>query len=146
MAATLNDWVENRTVDQADNPVLQGNFAPVAQELDLKTLEVVGELPAELNGTLLRDGPNPIVPGPQYHWFSGEGMLHAIRLENGIAKSYRNRWIRTSEVEGHLGLLAAPAMSPELLIQGSGGVNVIAHAGRVLALGELGYPLSLIHI
>lgn len=143
MAATLNDWVENRTVDQADNPVLQGNFAPVTQELDLKTLEVVGELPAELNGTLLRDGPNPIAPGPQYHWFSGEGMLHAIRLENGIAKSYRNRWIRTSEVEGHLGLPAAPAMSPELLIQGSGGVNVIAHAGRVLALGELGYPFEM---
>lgn len=143
MSATLNDWVDNKVVAIEDNPVLQGNFAPVNTECELTELEVVGELPAELNGMLLRDGPNPINPGKQYHWFSGEGMLHAIRLENGVASSYRNRFIRTTKVEQELGHSAVAGLEPELLIQGSGGVNVIQHAGKVLALGELGYPYEV---
>ena len=36
------------------------------------------------------------------HWFDGDGMLHGIRLRDGKAEWYRNRWIRTK-------LLAAPS-------------------------------------
>lgn len=143
MTTTLNDWVENRTVDPASNPVLQGNFAPVSQEIDLEELEVLGTLPQALNGTLLRNGPNPVNPGPQHHWFSGEGMLHALRISNGKVERYRNRWIRSPQVADSKGLAPAPACDPELMIQGSGGVSVVAHAGRILAPGELGYPFEM---
>lgn len=143
MATTLNDWVENKTVEPKNNPVLQGNFAPITKEIDLEALEVVGELPTELNGTLLRNGPNPVDPGEQYHWFSGEGMLHALRINDGKVERYRNRWIRSPQIEQSKGLAAAPACEPALLIQGSGGVNVVAQGGRVLALGELGYPFEM---
>lgn len=143
MAATLNDWVKNKNVDPEDNPVLQGNFAPVAQELDLEELEIVGELPKDLQGTLLRNGPNPVDPGRQYHWFSGEGMLHALRLKNGRVERYRNRWIRSPQLEQSKGFAAAPACEPATLIQGSGGVNIVFHSGRLLALGELGYPFEM---
>ena len=36
------------------SPYLEGNFAPVEEELTAHDLEVRGELPRELNGRLLR--------------------------------------------------------------------------------------------
>ena len=44
------------------NPYLEGNFAPVAEEISATDLPVVGELPVELDGLSLRNGPNPIAP------------------------------------------------------------------------------------
>ena len=62
MTTKLNDMVMNAPLLPQDNPILQGNFAPVDEELDRHDLEVIGTLPPELNGTLLRDGPNPVNP------------------------------------------------------------------------------------
>ena len=63
------------------NPYLEGNFAPVLEErTDDHALEVTGVVPPDLEGALLRNGPNPLsVPDDpaDYHWFSGDGMLHA---------------------------------------------------------------------
>ena len=143
MTAHLNDLVENKALAPEDNPVLQGNFAPVDRELTLDQLEVVGQLPKELTGTLLRNGPNPVDPQPNHHWFNGDGMLHAIKLENGKALGYRNRWVRTEDLEEKSGLKAAPVSATQLLVQGSGNVNVVYHGGRVLALPEIGLPYEL---
>ena len=57
---------------------------------------MTGAIPPELDGLLLRNGPNPILdPDPAaYHWFLGDGMLHGIELRGGKAR-YRNRWVRT---------------------------------------------------
>ncbi|HET6334589.1 MAG TPA: carotenoid oxygenase family protein, partial [Polyangiales bacterium] len=131
-----------------DNPYLQGNFAPVAKESTLveKELRVHGTIPKGLHGTLLRNGPNPageIADPNKHHWFVGDAMLHAVRFEDGRALSYRNRWVRTSRVEEKIGLTAAPKSPHETPIQGSGAVNVIEHAGRVLALGEVGLPYQM---
>ena len=41
----------------------------------------------------MRYGANPRTPSA--HWFTGEGMLHAVRLEDGRAAWYRNRYVRT---------------------------------------------------
>ena len=41
---------------------LSGNYGPVADEVTAFDLPVIGELPAELNGRYLRNGPNPIEP------------------------------------------------------------------------------------
>jgi carotenoid cleavage dioxygenase-like enzyme len=70
------------------------NLAPIPMECDAPHLNITGELPRELNGTLYRNGPNPQFEAPGAHWFVGDGMLHAFHLENGRA-SYRNRWVRT---------------------------------------------------
>ena len=47
----------------------------------------------ELDGRLLRIGPNPVVdPDPAtYHWFTGDGMVHGLWLRDGKASTYRNR-------------------------------------------------------
>ena len=69
------------------NPYLEDNYAPVSEQLFERQLQIVGELPKELNGLYLRNGPNPMqsVNNKKHHWFSGEGMLHGLRLEEGEA-------------------------------------------------------------
>jgi carotenoid cleavage dioxygenase len=86
-------------------------------ECDAPNLPVSGELPRELNGWLYRNGPNPqFAPRGPYHWFAGDGMLHAFHVENGRV-SYRNRWVRTpkwqlehAEGEGLSGAFGHPRL------------------------------------
>lgn len=82
------------------NPYLLGTFAPVAHEIACPLTEVVhGAIPRDLHGAYVRNGPNPqYAPDGRYHWFDGDGMLHAVRFENGRA-FYTNRYIRTSGYE-----------------------------------------------
>jgi carotenoid cleavage dioxygenase len=128
----------------AVNPYLEGNFAPVEREQTFDRLRVSGELPRELTGVLLRNGPNPVgAVDAKHHWFIGDAMLHAIEIADGGARAYRNRFVRTPAIERSLGLAAAPRSSQPLPLQGSGNVNVIEHAGRILALPEVGLPYEL---
>jgi carotenoid cleavage dioxygenase-like enzyme len=61
------------------SPYLLGNFAPVHDELDLRDLEVIDELPPALRGVFVRVGPNPQhPPRGRYHWFDGDGMVHSV--------------------------------------------------------------------
>ncbi|MDH4363752.1 MAG: carotenoid oxygenase family protein [Acidimicrobiia bacterium] len=85
------------------NRYLEGNYGPVADEVTAFDLEVIGELPPELEGRYLRNGPNPLsVPDEAtHHWFAGDGMVHGVRLRGGRAEWYRNRYVgskRLSEI------------------------------------------------
>ena len=73
------------TTDAAANPYLEGNFAPVTEELTVEDLPVTGAVPEQLTGRYLRNGPNPVEPVDPvtYHWFTGTGMAHGVRLEGG---------------------------------------------------------------
>jgi carotenoid cleavage dioxygenase-like enzyme len=81
-----------------DNHYLAGNFAPVEQELTAFDLPVTGEIPAELEGRWLRNGPNPDSPvdAKMHHWFLGNGMVHGVRLRGGKAEWYRNRYVASA--------------------------------------------------
>jgi carotenoid cleavage dioxygenase-like enzyme len=132
------------TAVRGPNPYLTGNFAPVRDELTVTVpLPVEGAIPPELEGMLLRNGPNPaVVDDPDtYHWFSGDGMVHAIELRHGAAVSYRNRWVRTRKLSAEVG--TAPPPGPVEPIDGSANTHVIFHAGRILALIESGFPHRL---
>jgi carotenoid cleavage dioxygenase-like enzyme len=61
------------------NRYLRGNYAPVSEEVTAYDLPVIGELPVELEGRYLRNGPNPLKPpdDASHHWFMGDGMVHA---------------------------------------------------------------------
>jgi carotenoid cleavage dioxygenase-like enzyme len=89
--------------DQADlSPYLRGNYAPVADELDVDDLPITGALPGALDGRYLRNGPNPAFPPiGRYHLFDGDGMLHGVELRGGRA-SYRNRWVRSKGLDAEL--------------------------------------------
>ena len=47
-----------RNLRESDNVFLKGNWYPV-DESSSDNLEVIGEIPQELNGLFLRNGPNP---------------------------------------------------------------------------------------
>ena len=128
----------------ADEPFLRGYYAPLLAECDAPHLPISGEMPRELNGSLYRNGPNPqFAPRGPYHWFAGDGMLHAFHVENGRV-AYRNRWVRTPkwqlenvEGEGLSGSFGNPRFSdPRIIALGSSVANthVVWHAGKLLAL------------
>ena len=74
---------------RSDDPHLTGNFAPIGSEIDADELEVVaGEIPEDLFGTYIRNGPNPRYEPVSYNYpLEGDGMLHAIRFEGGRASN-----------------------------------------------------------
>jgi carotenoid cleavage dioxygenase len=133
-------------VTVAANPYLQGNFAPVHEEVTATELPVRGQVPAALDGRYLRNGPNPVsAPEPgAYHWFTGDGMVHGVRLRDGRAEWYRNRWVRSAPVARALGEEPRPG-AVHAGMDFAPNTNVIGHAGRTFALVEAGarpYELS----
>jgi carotenoid cleavage dioxygenase len=122
-----------------ESPYLAGNFAPVHEEVTEADLPVSGSLPEELEGRYLRNGPNPVVaPEPSsYHWFTGDGMVHGIRLRGGRAEWYRNRWVRSAAVAQALGEQPRPG-PVHAGMDFAANTNVIGHAGRTWAIVEAG--------
>ena len=117
---------------------LHGPFAPIQQEYTLTDLEVAGTIPRYLDGRYLRNGPNPIgeIDPDRSHWFIGDGMVHGIRIRDGKAEWYRNRWVRSPHAAKELG---EPAPSGHYGLYPLGAnTNVIGHAGKTLALIEGG--------
>ncbi|MDT5048317.1 MAG: hypothetical protein QOG75_4205 [Mycobacterium sp.] len=129
------------TVDaQTVFPVFRtGNYAPVHDELTAFDLPVEGSIPAELNGWYLRNGPNP--RSGAGHWCVGDGMVHGIRLENGRAAWYRNRWVRTESFEHPI-----PPYNDDgsrNLHSSIANTHVVRHAGKTLALMEFSLPYEI---
>jgi carotenoid cleavage dioxygenase-like enzyme len=116
----MTDIAERRT---NDNPYLAGNMAPVEQEVTAFDLSVTGEIPTELKGRWLRNGPNPMdeVDAAKHHWFMGSGMVHGVRLRGGKAEWYRNRYVDPTEGKGP-------------------NTNVGGFAGTTWAMVEAGQP------
>ncbi|WP_423195656.1 MULTISPECIES: carotenoid oxygenase family protein [unclassified Cupriavidus] len=136
------------------HPYLSGNFAPLLVECDAHDLPVVGTLPRELHGTLYRNGPNPqFAPRDNdYHWFTGDGMIHAFHIADGRVR-YRNRWVQTDKFkleraagQALFGSWGNPATSDPAVLDQSGNLantNIVWHGGRLLALEEAHAPVEL---
>jgi carotenoid cleavage dioxygenase len=151
MATTLEragHWVsrqaQKRVPYNAVNRYLEGPFAPVREEVTATALTVTGRLPRELNGLYARIGANPMeVANPAtHHWFLGDGMVHGVRLRDGKALWYRNRWVGTDSVRQRLGRPLAPG--PRLGTLDVVNTNIVGHAGRIWALVEsVALPVEL---
>ena len=113
-----------------------GGYRPVTAEVTVENPRVLGELPRSLNGSLLRIGPNPLHrPDPRrYNVFDGDAMLHGVRLRDGNAEWYRNRWLRTDSAAKALGELPTPG--PRRCLSDNANGSIVQHAGRTLALGD----------
>ena len=139
VAAVRRSLMSNNAV----NPFLTGVHTPMQAEKTLTALKVTGTIPAELDGTYVRIGPNPIKPpnAAAYHWFMGDGMIHGVRLRGGKAEWYRNRWIRSTTVSTALG--EAPAPGPRHLFE-TVNTNIVPHAGSTWAITEAGsFPVRV---
>jgi len=117
----------------------RGNFRPVTEELTAFDLPVSGALPVELHGLFVRNGPNPAAQST--HWFLGDGMVHGLRVEDGVARWYRNRFVRTRRLTEGASAFAADGSRD--FTAGMANTNVIQHGGRLLALEEASFPYEL---
>lgn len=124
---------------ESPNPYLEGQFAPVQEETTTFDLSWSGNIPGHLDGRYVRIGPNPVVrPTGDYHWFLGDGMVHGLRLRDGKAEWYRNRFVRSGLVSDALGEPRRNGARAHAAMDYSPNTNVIGHAGRTLALVEAG--------
>jgi carotenoid cleavage dioxygenase-like enzyme len=130
-----------------DHPYRTGPWRPQLTERSAENLDVVGEIPADLDGVYLRNTENPVHPAIEiYHPFDGDGMVHAVGFRDGKA-FYRNRFIRTdgfvAEQEAGkplwAGLAEDPARSPSRTGWGARGrlkdassTDVVLHNGVAL--------------
>lgn len=113
--------------------------APIEREVESEDLVVSGRIPAELEGSYVRNGPNPRGASP--HWFVGDGMLHGIRLSGGRAQRYANRWVRTKTFE--TGAQPIGLTGKVDLRAGVSNTSVVEHAGRMFALVESSFPCEV---
>ena len=123
--------------DAATSWWMQGNYAPIRDEISVSDLAVDGEIPMALRGSYVRNGFNP--PGAvPFHWFFGAGMVHGFDIADGRI-AYRNRYVRTPYLEHDMDLMMA--MSD--LRSSPANTNIIRHAGRMLALEEAHLPWQI---
>ena len=158
-AATMRGAPPSQAADAGDvtwtssDPYLSGNFLPVQREVDAGDLPVIaGRIPPDLSGAYMRNGPNPLFKPINYTYpMDGDGMIHAVYLDNGRAR-YRNRFVQTSSlaVERRAGravyggLMGPLPVDPALLHPGDNAgpyrngafISVMRHGGHLLALDE----------
>jgi carotenoid cleavage dioxygenase len=117
---------------------LQRGFAPVTTEVEAFDLPVVGALPLELSGLYVRNGSNPRT-GTSPHWFFGDGMVHGMRLDEGRAAWYRNRYVHTPLYEASAGFGSGPPGGTNT----QSNVSCIRNGTALLTSGEVGLPFQL---
>ena len=144
----------------SDDPYLNGNFAPVGPELDAADLPVIaGRIPPDLSGAYMRNGPNPLFKPISYTYpMDGDGMIHAVYLDNGRAR-YRNRFVATTSlaVERRAGravyggLAHIVRVDPALVrpgehpgpVKNGAFISVLRHGDHLLALDETSHAYEL---
>ncbi len=136
------------------NPYLRGFHAPTVHETTAVDLPVAeGELPRDLYGAYVRNGPNSVYkPSNLYHWFDGDGMVHGVYLRDGKA-TYRSRLVRTACLADEIrrGVAMWPGImgpfdfeAPRHYLKDTANTDVIYHNGAILALWYMcGEPYRL---
>ena len=95
MNSTLINELKSTLPQDDDHPYRTGPWQPNMCEFDALAPRVIGEIPADLKGTYIRNTENPVHDSiGRYHPFDGDGMLHSISFDNGQCE-YRNRFIQT---------------------------------------------------
>lgn len=129
-----------------------GVSEPQPDEYDYQVDDIDGVIPAELCGTLYRNGPGrweDHTGRPLRHLFDGDGMLSAFSIRDGKVH-YRNRYVRTRHYLGKSGTMHLGTSAPGGWRKNIGktppnlaNTNIIEHAGRLYALWEGGSPYEI---
>ncbi len=137
------------------NEYLEGNFAPVTEEVTLPCTEIKGEIPTDLAGYFLRNGPNnqfEPISNELYHPFDGDGMIHQLEFKDGKA-TYRNRWIETpgflrerkegKSIWGGFSTIGKIETPPDMPMKNLANTALAFHNGKLLATWEAGSPFEI---
>lgn len=132
-----------------------GMMRSLPREHGFEPLRIEGRLPAELDGTLYRNGAMQFDQfGSRYsHWFEGDGGVMAVRF-NGSAAQGSVRLVETEGLAAErkagklLSSWSAPwltratnAWSGKMKVQAN--TNALPYDGKLLALMESGLPYEL---
>ena len=92
----MSNTTRERIVDATTTPGAALGLSTLDREVVVDELELSGELPSWLAGSLLRTGPAKFEIGEQRmrHWFDGLAMLHRFTLEHRRV-SYGNRFLQS---------------------------------------------------
>ncbi|AYF75488.1 carotenoid oxygenase family protein [Nocardia yunnanensis] len=133
------------------------DYLPLYDEYDYDIDEFEGSIPADLRGSLYRNGPGKLDAGGQQlgHLFDGDGMISKFAITDGKVR-YRNRFVRTKHYHRSLTTTAgAPYRALGTLRPGGvlanalrfpanvANTGVVMHAGKLLALWEGGPPTEI---
>ncbi len=113
----------------------------MTEERTLTDLKVTGSIPRELDGRYVRNGANPL-SGFSEHPFLGDGMVHGVRLRDGKAVWYRNRFVKTPFIANQSLNIFDPAVAMDMKAS-KANTHVVGHAGKILALEEGHFPYVL---
>jgi len=134
------------TLKKNNHPYLNGAWTPNFTEYTASDMEVIGEIPIDIDGVYVRNTENPVQdPIGNYHPFDGDGMLHSMSFRDGKAE-YRNRFVRTkgfnAEQEAGEALWTGIANNPKKSkrpgwgaqghVKDSSSTDVVIHAGKIL--------------
>lgn len=120
-----------------------------AAEMLSGVASIEGRWPAELGGVFYRNGPARFeLGGERYrHWFDGDGMVHAWRIDAGRVH-HEARFVRTHKYveESAAGQFLYPTFGTEIERRPLGNndtinvanTNAVPHAGKLYALWEGG--------
>ena len=133
-----------------------GGFRSLPEEHDGRVEDIDGTVPGWLRGTLFRNGSGRNQLGGEWfpHWFDGDGMISAVRFDQGGMR-FANRYVRTDNYRDetaagrirHRGFgKMRPGGVPANAFRQPANVSntsVLMHGGRLLSLWEGGPPFSL---
>ena len=126
-------------------------FRPVDKEITATDLDSIGEIPKDIDGVYIRNGHNPIYQpkSGRYHWFDGDGMVHATTFRHGKA-TFCNRMVMTegliAETQAGRGLYPGlrDGFEAEEGLKNSSGTDVVLHSGEFKTLfSRCGQPYRI---
>jgi len=136
------------------SPTFMTIYEPFRFEGELFDLEIEGEVPAELNGTFFRVGPDQQFPPMlgDSNPFNGDGIVTAFRFANGHV-DMQHRYVRTDRFKaeraarkGLFGDYRNP-FTDDASVKGIqrtvSNTNVVMHNGVLLAMKEDGPPYAM---
>jgi len=158
-------WVATPPSDEVWNDEIRAGwemaYTSVAGEYEYEIGEIEGTIPADLKGSLWRNGPGNFERGGQRfeHVLDGDGYLGRISIDGSSGRaSFKGRFVRTADFEEEE---AADAIlkrntfgtQPEggvlanagrLALKNVANTNVVTLGGKVLALWEAGMPQRVV--
>jgi len=146
MATTLEKKVKT-SLKPSMHPYLNGAWTPNHDEYTATDMEVIGEIPKDIDGVYIRNTENPVHEAlGNYHPFDGDGMIHTMSIREGKAE-YRNRFVRTKGFEAEqlagesiwagiangVNKSKRPGWGAQGYVKDSSSTDVVVHAGKILS-------------
>ena len=152
--ANADSWASQFQAALQHHPWLLGYKSASQQSYDAQT-QISGKWPADLLGTLYRNGPaqHEIADFRYHHWFDGDGLLQSFTINsNGVR--HRAKFVQTHKLVAerkagralYPGFASvppdpAPVTAPDTV--NSANISVLYHHDRLLALWEAGSPWEM---